>query len=123
MPPFSDGSTHTLQALVDTGAEVNLIHPKWVSAQLFYPSPKTIRLGVANSHLLEGGKRQVNMLLTFQGHSPDSGNNVDLILPFTAYDTDIFCDIILSYGGLAENNIVLNPRKHGLHFMDQLGPT
>ena len=119
---FSDGSSHTLQALVDTGAEVNLINPKWVHNDLFYLSPKPIRLGAANSHLLEGGKRQTNILLTFHGHCLDSGNSIDLSLPFTAYDADVICDIILSYGWLAENNIIPNPRRHGLHFLDHPGP-
>ena len=39
-------------------------------------------------------------------------------MPCTAYDADIVCDVILSYGWLAEHNILPNPRRHGLHFMD-----
>ena len=122
MATFADGTCQHLHALVDTGAEVSLINPKWVNPSLFTPSPKPIRLGVANSHLLEGGKRQASMTLTFFGRDMDTGHRTDLAIPFTAYDADVVCDIILSYGWLASNNILPNPRRHGLHFLDSSGP-
>ena len=33
---FFSGATQSLEALVDTGAEVSLIHPKWVPATDFF---------------------------------------------------------------------------------------
>lgn len=84
---------------MDTGAEVNLINPNLLDPALFKPSPHPVRLGVANSHLLQGGHRQFSMILTFQGRSLDSNHWQNFSLPFVAYDAAIVCDIILSYGG------------------------
>ena len=119
---FADGSTRNLLALVDTGAEISLINPNLIDPSLFFPSPKPLRLGVANSNTMVGGKRQVNMLLSFQGRDLDTGHIQELLLPISEYDADIVCDLILSYTWLAENNIVPNPRRHGLHFMEHPGP-
>ena len=119
---FQDGSSKQLLALVDTGAEVNLVNPSLLSSNLFYPSPKPLRLGAANSLLLKGGSRMASMVLTFHGCNPDTKRPLDLSIPFTAYDAEVSCDLILSYGWLAENNIVPNPRRHGLYFVDYPGP-
>ena len=114
---FTDQSTTTLQALVDTGAEVSLINPKWVPAGLFFDSPKPIRLGVANSHLLLGGKRQTQLTLTFMGRDQDTGKRADLSFPLSAYDADVVSDLILSYGWLALCHALPDPRRHGVHFV------
>ena len=111
---WMDGSRKELEALVDTGAEVNLINPKLMDSALFTPSSRPVRLGVANSLLLKGGGREATMSLTFQGVDLDTGKNVRMSLPLTAYDGDVVCDLILSYGWLAQNDILINPRRHGL---------
>ena len=115
---FADGSSKTLQALVDTGSEVSLINPSLVDPALFQPNPRPVRLGVANSHRLPGGKRQTTMVLTFSGRELDTGRKRQLSLPFTAYDAEVVCDIIISYGWMAEHHILPNPRRHGIHFLD-----
>ena len=114
---FADSSTKSIQALVDTGAEVNLINPRLVESHLFTPSPKPVRLGVANSHILLGGKRQVTMTLTMSAKEVDTGKLATLALPFTAYDAELVCDMILSYRWLAEHQVILNPGRHGLHLV------
>ena len=55
---WSDGSEQTMEALVDTGAEVNLVKTSMVKPELFAPAKKPVRLGVANSHLLQGGGKR-----------------------------------------------------------------
>ena len=92
---FADGTTKKLQALVDTGAEVSLINPGLVNPDLFQPSPKPVRLGVANSHRLPGGTQQTTLVLTFDDRDQDTGNKRQLSLPLTAYDAAVVCDIIL----------------------------
>ena len=114
---WADGSTKTLQALVDTGAELNLINPKLLDPSLFSLSPKPIRLGMANSNILLGGTRQVTMNLTFAGVDMDTGHIQEVTMPVTAYDGEVVVDLILSYGWLAEQDILINPRRHGMHFM------
>ena len=44
----------------------------------------------------------------------DTGRAMELALPFTAYDGEVMCDIILSYGWLAYHYILVNPRKNGM---------
>ena len=116
---FADGTTKHLHALVDTGAEVSLINPGLVSPDLFKPSPKPVRLGVANSHRLPGGTQQTTMILTFDARDQDTGKRRQLSLPLTAYDAAVVCDIILSYKWMAENHIMPNPRKHGMYVHDE----
>ena len=111
---FVNGTTKTLQALVDTGAEVSLINPPLVDPTLFEPSPNPVRLGVANSHSLPGGQRQVFMTLTFDATDPDTTAKRIVSLPCMAYDADVVCDMILSYHWMAESNVVPHPRRHGM---------
>ena len=119
---FQNGSTKELFALVDTGAEVNLINSKLIPPELFNPNPKPIRLGVANSHLLMGGSKQAAMTLTFNGQDIDTGRNISLDIPLLAYDADVVCDLILSYGWLSQKNVILHPKRHGLLFTENPGP-
>jgi hypothetical protein len=51
----SDGTSRDILALVDTGAQVNLINPRVLDPGLFVPATKPVRLGSANSHPLPGG--------------------------------------------------------------------
>ena len=115
---FADGSTKMLQALVDTGAEVSLINPTVLDPSLFQPSPKPVRLGVANSHRLPGGSQQTTLVLTFDARDQDTGLKRQVGLPLTAYDAAVVCDIILSYRWMAENNVMPNPRRHGIYIHD-----
>ena len=52
---WQNGTSQNMKALVDTGAEVNLVNTRLVDQDLFAPAKKPVRLGVANSHLLQGG--------------------------------------------------------------------
>ena len=117
---WGDGTSQNMEALVDTGAEVNLVNPKLINSQLFTPSSRPVRLGVANSHLLQGGSREVNMDITFTAIQFDTAKQVAVVLPCTAYDGEVTCDLILSYGWLAEHHILVNPRRHGLMLPDVL---
>ena len=56
--------------------------------------------------------------MSFGGHDIDSKKKVGLRTPLTAYDVEMVCDIILFYEWLAENNVLINPRRHGLIFPD-----
>ena len=91
---FADGSPKMLQALVDTGAEASLINPTVLNPSLFQPSPKPVRLGVANSHRLPGGLQQTTLVLTFDARDQDTGLKRQVGLPLTAYDAAVvtsFC--------------------------------
>ena len=109
-----------VQALVDTGAEVNLINPAMVDSSRFQPSSRPVRLGAANSLRLSGGTRETMVFLTLQGVQLDSKQPVEVGLPITAYDADIKYDLILSYGWLAQQDIQINPRRHGVLIKDKM---
>ena len=59
------------------------------------------------------------MVLTFAGMELDTCKEQHLSLPVTAYDGEVVCDLILSYGWLAENQAIVNPRRHGIHFLGE----
>ena len=63
------------------------------------------------------------MSLIFQSTDRDTGVSRRVSIPTTAYDGEMICDIILSYGWLAQNNCLLNPRRHGILFMGDNGAT
>ena len=50
------------------------------------------------------------------GVEVDNRQAVDRRVPLVAYDAAIGHDIIISYGWLAEHDVLINPRRHGLLF-------
>ena len=48
------------------------------------------------------------------GHDLDTKGPVKLSMPTTAYDGEVRYDLILSYGWLAQHDVLVNPRRHGL---------
>ena len=54
MVEFEDGSVKEMQALIDTGAEINVIHPKHVPPETFVASKRPLRLGMVNAICLQG---------------------------------------------------------------------
>ena len=111
---FENGTSREVLALVDPGAEVNLIRRDIVDPKMFHDSAHPVRLGVANSTKLMGGGKDVHTLLSMKGVEMDTTQKVELRIPFVAYDANISHEIILSYAWLAENDILVNPTKHGL---------
>ena len=63
-----DGSKVPLDALVDTGCEVNLIRAGLVPPENFTPSQVRIRLVTANGSSLGGGDQQVKLRVIAQGY-------------------------------------------------------
>ncbi len=104
-----------LEALIDTGAEINLINPNVAHKAVFKGSMKPVRLGSANSHQLQGGENETRMVIEIKATEMDTGRMVQVQLPCMAYDGEITCDLILSYGWIAEHQINVNPRRNGLN--------
>ena len=55
------------------------------------------------------------MALTFDARDPETAAKRLVSLPFTAYDAEVVCDLILSYRWMAENNVVPHPQRHGMY--------
>ena len=57
----------------------------------------------------------MHTLLSMKGVEMETTQKVELRISFIAYDANISShEIILSYAWLAENDILVNPTKHGL---------
>ena len=101
-------------ALVDTGAEINLIRRDLVPAEAFRRAEKPITFVAANQMLVSGGQQEFETTLVVQGVDPDLGSPSSLRLPIVCYDADIGVDLILSYEWMAAMKMDVIPRRHGL---------
>ena len=118
---FSDGTSKSISALIDTGAEVNIVRRDLVDPSHFRRTKYPIRLGTANSTRLSGGDHDITVVLGMNGTEVDSKRAVDHRIPCRAYDAAISHDMIISYKWLAENNVILCPSQHGLLFKGRQG--
>ena len=116
---FPNGAVKEVEALVDTGAEINIINPKFVPDGAFENAKKPLRVGMANAVCLKGGKREASFALALRGVDIDSRQGVEIRVPTTAYDGEMVCDLILSYAWLAQQNVLVNPRRHGILFQEE----
>jgi hypothetical protein len=109
-----DNFERELVALIDTGAQVDLIRRDLVPEELTRPATARIRLVMANAQPLKGGKREVEADLVFAGHDEDTRKPVEVKAPTVLYLADINDDIILSYSWLGSRQFAVYPRQHGL---------
>lgn len=103
-----------VSALVDTGAEVNLVRRDLVPAEFFRKADKPIRFMAANQTLVSGGQQELVGALLVQGADPDLGTPSTITFPIVCFDADIGVDLILSYEWMASMGMDVIPRKHGL---------
>ena len=103
-----------LYALVDTGAEVNLIRTGILPSERFQPSERPLRLVMANNQRLSGGTTETIARLEFLGRDLEGSQRVRITAPTALYEADIEEDIILSYQWLGERGVDVCPRRHGL---------
>ena len=116
---FPNGEWKEVEALIDTGAEINVIHPRLVPEGMFKESKKPLRLGTANANSMKGGRRETTFMVGIQAVEVDSRRAVELRMPMEAYDGEIMCELIVSYAWLAQQNVLINPRRHGLIFQEK----
>jgi hypothetical protein len=104
------GVSKCLKALVDTGATVNIVREGLFPAGSFSPPPQRKYLKTADGSVLRGG---------------DSGADLDLSIPVLGwsgkeetshargyfYSGNIHVDVILGYGFLAQNQLIVVPHK------------
>lgn len=101
-------------ALVDTGAEANLIKKSLLPPECFSPSARPLRFRAANHTQVLGGTHETGVTLKVPGTEVDTGLSATLDLPIVCYDADIGADMLLSYRWLATVAATVCPRKHGL---------
>lgn len=107
-------TSRTLEALVDTGSEVNLVRRGLFPPDCFQPSARPVSLTTANSQRMSGGVQEALLTLEFAGRDKESARPVHVSTPSLLYEADISQDIILSYAWLAERGFDVCPKRHGL---------
>ena len=105
-----NGVKRKLLALVDTGAQVNLVRHDLFPKDCFQPSRNPLALSTVSGEPLPGGKSEVRLQLRFTAETPD-GEPVPRGWTVFAnfHDADIGCDAILSYEWMAQQRINVLP--------------
>ena len=62
-----DGSSISFEALVDTGAEINVIRPDLIPEEFTAPLDSPWKLTAANQQRIEGGIRETRLYYTCKG--------------------------------------------------------
>ena len=101
-----DGVKRSLLALVDTGAQVNLIRHDLFPKECFRPARNPLALSTVSCEALPGGRNEVHLKLKFAAEKP-TGEPVPQgwITSACFHDADIGCDAILSYEWMAHERI------------------
>jgi hypothetical protein len=91
-----------------------LVKRNLLPRSFFAPSAKPVNLVAANNQRVKGGSDEALVELQFSGVVQDTKNAVVVKIPTLLYEADIEEDVILSYVWLAERNLNVVPRKHGV---------
>ena len=106
---FSDGVQKMAHVLVDTGAEISLIHPGFLPQGSPLDTPqKELRLLVANRQPLRGGDKACSVNLCFFKEHPDPAltyKDTHIDVPMYTYTADIQYDIFIGNPWLFDNLI------------------
>jgi len=119
---LGDGLQIPIMALVDTGAEVNLLRKGLVDERDFVESDRPRRFVTANQELMDGGLVEVPCTLFMEGVDMDTGRQVWAECPITFYDANVGVDALLSYEWLRKEDIDVQCRNHGLLVNREEGP-
>lgn len=107
-----------IKALVDTGAEINVIRRGLIPEDHTHPNNRPITMTAADATPLNGGKMGVSGTAVIGGSEVDTKVWVEIHCPIQLYEAKITAEAILSYSWLANQNLLINPRRHGLFYRD-----
>ena len=106
---LSDGVKKMAHVLIDTGAEVNLIRPGFLSKSGLLETPETkMNLLVANKQPLAGGSQACTPSLNFFRENLDPAHthlNEEFELPIYTYEADIQYNIFIGNPWLYDNEM------------------
>ena len=97
-----------VKALVDTGAEVNVIKRGLLPESFTHQNAKPITLTAADSSNLKGGQKGVSGDAILGGNDMDTAEWTELHCPIHLYEANITVPCILSYGWLANQKLLVN---------------
>ena len=110
-----NGEEITFQALVDTGAEINVINPNLIPIEQTDLLQKPWNLTAANQQPIPGGDRQAHVIIRLKGVDVDTGRPQDLKIPTTFLLADVGpLQAIVSYEWVSRHNFLVNGRRHGM---------
>ena len=110
-----NGEEITFQALVDTGAEINVINPNLIPIEQTNLLQKPWNLTAANQQPIPGGDRQAHVIIRLKGVDVDTGRPQDLKIPTTFLLADVGpLQAIVSYEWVSRHNFLVNGRRHGM---------
>ena len=94
-------------ALLDTGAEVSLVLKALLPASAIHDAASPLRLITANNQLVQGGDKEVELMIRFCGVGTDTGSKHLVLMPTTLLEAEIDEDVILSYRGWGREASIL----------------
>jgi hypothetical protein len=111
---FAPGVTRKVRALVDTGAEVNLLRRGIASPEYLTPVKRPLKLATASREPLPGGDREVRCMATMMGREIDSGEERTIEVPVDFYEAAIGVDAIIGYEWLAAYEFWVNAGRNSI---------
>jgi hypothetical protein len=96
-------------ALIETGAEVCIVRKNVIPQQFFQPAERPLRLVGANARKLEGGDKEVLLMVCISGVHTKTNQRVELRILTTFYGAAIKDDIILSYDWCIKGGVEIHP--------------
>ena len=111
---MANGEILVMKALIDTGAEANLVRTGFFPRHMFFGAEKPLKLVTASGHRMEGGDRTIDTQLEFSAYTSESQALGQIILGAKFYEAAIQVDAILAYPWLRENEIGVFPHKKAL---------
>ena len=115
-----DGRLQRAKALIDTGAEVDLVRSGFVPRHLFSPAVVPMVFIMANgSSKLGGGSQTVELCFRFSQESSGSSESDLFVTRHTFYEADIHVDLILGHPWMAQECVGVFPH---LGCLARVGP-
>ena len=112
-----NGTRRRARALIDTGAEANLVRRGWLSDEELLPARNPLTLITADGTQMAGGDKSFKGSLSLSAmlrkfpepaSMPKTGGDVESF-PVEAYAADISYDMILSYEWMAKHRLTIVP--------------
>ena len=111
---MDDGEVFEVEALIDTGAQVNLIRRGIIPEKYFGKSMRPRRFVTASKKGMDGGLTDVSCSIFLSGNDMDTCEPLTLECPIVFYDTNLGCEALISYEWLRDNSMDVCCRHHGL---------
>ena len=109
-----DGREVRVRAVVDTGAEVNLVRKGLLAQDQLSVVKDPVALSGVNQGRISGGQLEFVGRILMEGLESESKKSLTLSMSFRAVEVVMDADCILSYPWLADHYIDVYPKRHGI---------